>query len=133
MERLDDSPESTVMKSLLMRMAEYDSKNLAREVMKGSLENARIVRHNRGLPSLGYAVDHKIQLYIINEETTPIIRFIYDSYINGSGYNDIINELNNKGLKTSKGNKFTVSTVKDILKIEKYIGTYIYNKAEEKI
>lgn len=104
LERLDDSPESTVMESLLMGMAEYESKNLTREVIKGSLENARTARHNGGLPPLGYAVDPKTQLYIINK----------------------------KGLKTSKGNNFTVSTVKDILKNEKYIGTYIYNKAEAK-
>lgn len=121
LERLDDSPESAVMESLLMGMAEYESKNLAREVMKGSLENARTCRHNGGLPPLGYTVDSRTQLYIINEETSPIIRFIYDSYINGKGYNDIVNELNKKGLKTGKGNKFTVSTVRDILKNEKYI------------
>lgn len=132
LERLDDSPESAVMESLLMGMAEYESKNLAREVMKGSLENARTCRHNGGLPPLGYSVDSKTQLYLINEETAPIIRFIYESYINGSGYNDIVNELNKKGVKTTKGNKFTVSTVKDILKNEKYTGTYTYNKSEAK-
>lgn len=100
--------------------------------MKGSLENARTCRHNGGLPPLGYSVDPKTQLYLINEETASIIRFIFESYINGRGYNDIVSELNKKGLKTSKGNKFTVSTVKDILKNEKYIGTYTYNKAESK-
>lgn len=132
LERLDDSPESIVMESLLMGMAEYESKNLAREVMKGSLENARTARHNGGLPPLGYTVDPKTQLYLINEETAPIIRFVYDSYISGIGYNEIVNELNKRGTKTAKGNKFTVSTVKDILKNEKYIGTYTYNKAESK-
>lgn len=132
LEKLDDSPESGIMESLLVGMAEYESKNLAREVMKGSLENARTCRHNGGLPPLGYTVDPRTQLYLINNETAPIIRFIYDSYINGKGYNDIINELNKKGLKTAKGNKFTVSTIKDILKNEKYIGTYTYNKAEAK-
>lgn len=115
-----------------MGMAEYESKNLAREVMKGSLENARTCRHNGGLPPLGYSVDPKTQLYLINEETAPIIRFIFDSYINGNGYHYIVDKLNKKGLKTTKGNKFTVSTVRDILKNEKYIGTYTYNKAEAK-
>ncbi|WP_052953958.1 recombinase family protein [Clostridium sp. C8] len=132
LEKLDDSPESGIMESLLVGMAEYESKKLAREVMKGSLENARTCRHNGGLPPLGYRVDSRTQLYIINEETSPIIRLIYDSYINGKGYNYIANELNKKGLKTAKGNKLTVSTVKDILKNEKYIGTYTYNKAEAK-
>ena len=132
LERLYNSPESTVMESLLVGMVEYESKNLAREVIKGSLENARTCIHNGGLPLLGDTVAQRTQLYIINEETTPIIRFIFDSYINGSWYNDIVDKLNKKGLKTTKGNNFTVSTVKDIFKNEKYIGTYIYNKAEAK-
>ncbi|WP_394886010.1 recombinase family protein [Clostridium butyricum] len=130
----DNRPEfrQMIMESLLIGMAEYESRNLAREVMKGSLENARTCRHNGGLPPLGYTVDPRTQVYVINEETAPIIRFIYESYINGSGYNDIVSELNKKGLKTAKGNKFTVSTIKDILKNEKYIGTYTYNKSEAK-
>lgn len=40
-----------------MGMAEYKSQNLAREAMKGSLENARAAKHNGGLPPLGYVVD----------------------------------------------------------------------------
>ena len=56
LERLDDSPESTIMESLLMGMAEYESQNLAREVMKGTLENARAAKHNGGLPPLGRCV-----------------------------------------------------------------------------
>lgn len=129
LERLDDSPESGIMESLLIGMAEYESQNLAREVMKGTLENARAAKHNGGLAPLGYSVDSKTQLYIINEDTAPIIRVIFKSYLDGNGYNNIKDELNSKGFKTTKGNEFTVSTIKDILKNEKYIGTYTYNKA----
>lgn len=38
LERLDDSPESVILESVLEGMAEYYSKNLAREVMKGLSE-----------------------------------------------------------------------------------------------
>lgn len=84
-ERLDDTPESGIMESLLIGMAQYESENLAREVMKGSLENAQTCRHNGGLPPLGYSVQEKTQLYIVNEETKLIIEFIYKSYLNGYG------------------------------------------------
>lgn len=128
-ERLDDTPEAGIMESLLIGMAQYESENLAREVMKGSLENAHVCKHNGGLPPLGYSVEERTHLYIINEETKPIIKFIYKSYLNGYGYNWIMDELNKAGYKTAKGNEFNVSSVKDILKNEKYIGTYVYNKA----
>lgn len=40
LEHLDDSPESIMLESVLEDMAEYYSKNLAREVRKGMRENA---------------------------------------------------------------------------------------------
>ena len=39
-ENFDDSPESVILESLMEGLAEYYSKNLAREVMKGMKENA---------------------------------------------------------------------------------------------
>jgi DNA invertase Pin-like site-specific DNA recombinase len=54
LERLDDSPESVIMASMLEGMAEYYSRNLAREVKKGLTENALKARHNGGVPPLGY-------------------------------------------------------------------------------
>ena len=35
-EQLDDSPESVILESVIEGMAEYYSKNLARETLKGS-------------------------------------------------------------------------------------------------
>ena len=46
LENLDDSPESIIMESLLDGMAEYYSKNLAREVRKGNNENALQCKNN---------------------------------------------------------------------------------------
>ena len=40
-ENLDDSPESVILESVIEGMAEYYSKNLAREVMKGKSEAKR--------------------------------------------------------------------------------------------
>lgn len=51
LENLDSSPESIILESVLEGMAEYYSKNLAREVMK---ENALKCKHTGGLPPLGY-------------------------------------------------------------------------------
>ena len=45
---LDDSPESVLLESLLEGLAEYYSRNLAREVMKGMKENAYQAQFNGG-------------------------------------------------------------------------------------
>lgn len=66
-EKLDDSPESVILESLLEGMAEYYSKNLAREAMKGLKENARNCKHNGGVPPLGLDVDPETKQYKISE------------------------------------------------------------------
>ena len=56
-EQLDDSPESVILESVIEGMAEYYSKNLARETMKGLKENAYKCKHTGGLAPLGYDVN----------------------------------------------------------------------------
>ncbi|WP_242975265.1 hypothetical protein [Anaerovirgula multivorans] len=46
-------------------MAEYYSKNLAHEVMKGMKETAHKCRHIGGIPPLGYNVDKEKRIVSI--------------------------------------------------------------------
>lgn len=126
LEQLDDSPESIILESVLEGMAEYYSKNLAREVMKGLKENAFQSRFNGGIPPLGY--DIKDGHYVINEKEAEAVRLIFKMYKDDYGYRHIIDELNLRGYKTKKGNNFSKNSLHEILKNEKYIGKYIFNK-----
>lgn len=67
MERLDDSPESIILESVIEGMAEYYSRNLAREVMKGLKESAYNCKHTDGRPPLGYDVDED-KSYVVTLE-----------------------------------------------------------------
>lgn len=127
LENLDDSPESVILESVLEGMAEYYSKNLAREVRKGMKENALKAKHNGGIPPLGYDVtpDKK---YILNQTEAMTVRLIFELYAQGYGYGKIINELNARGLKTKRGKPFGKNSIADILRNEKYIGRYVFNK-----
>ncbi|ABY92005.1 recombinase family protein [Thermoanaerobacter brockii subsp. lactiethylicus] len=130
LEQLDDSPESIILESVLEGMAEYYSKNLAREVMKGLKENAFQAKFNGGIPPLGYdIVDEK---YVINEKEAEAVRLIFELYAQGYGYRHIIDELNLRGYRTKKGNPFSKNSIHEILKNEKYIGKYIFNKGTKK-
>lgn len=127
LERIDDSPESVMMEAMLEGMAEYYSKNLSREVMKGMNETALQCKHTGGSPPLGYDVDGNRKL-IINEHEAESVRIIFEMYDNGFGYSDIINHLNSQGYKTKKGCIFGKNSLYEILGNEKYTGTYIFNK-----
>ncbi len=131
-ENLDGSPESIILESVIEGMAEYYSKNLAREVMKGMRENALKCQHTGGKPPLGYDVDLATKKYIINEQEATIVKMIFDLYLSGYGYALIIHELNIRGYKTKLNKPFGKNSLHDILANEKYSGTYVFNRASSK-
>jgi site-specific DNA recombinase len=131
-ENLDDSPESIILESVLEGMAEYYSRNLAREVMKGMKETAYQCKHTGGKPPLGYDVG-KNKKYVINAHEAEAVRLMFEMYANGAGYVQIINGLRQGGYKTQTGRAFGKNSIHDILKNEKYRGVYIFNRSEQKI
>ncbi len=127
LEHLDDSPESILMESVIEGMAEYYSRNLAREVMKGMKETALQGKHTGGKPPLGYNVDSEGR-YVINEAEAEAVRIIFDMYSQGCSYNDILAALNQSGFKTKLGKLFGKNSLHEILRNKKYAGIYTFNQ-----
>ena len=126
-ENLDGSPESVMLESVLEGMAQYYSANLSREVMKGLMENALSAKHTGGKPALGYDVGNDGK-YIINEKEATIIRTIFELYLEGKGYGQILHVLHEKGWKTKTGRAFSKSALYHLLRNESYKGVYTFNK-----
>ena len=132
LERIDNSsPEAVIMESVLTGMAEYYSKNLSREVMKGMNETALQCKHTGGCCPLGYELDNDKKL-IINPYEAEAVRIIFQMFDNGYGYSEIINYLNDNDYKTKKGCIFGKNSLYEILGNEKYTGVFVYNKASGK-
>lgn len=128
LEYIDDSPESIILESVLEAMAEYYSKNLAREVMKGLKENARQGKHTGGTPPLGYDVDSVTKKFVINPYEAEAVKLIYTRQSEGVGYQKIVEELNEKGYRTKFGHTFCTNSIYEILRNERYTGTVVYNQ-----
>ncbi len=129
-EQLDGSPESIILESVLEAMAEYYSKNLAKEVTKGLRENAKSAIHTGGVPPLGYdLIDKKL---VINEREAQAVRLIFEMYAQGHSYSEIIALLNQNGYVTRRGNPFAKNSLFEILRNEKYRGVFVYNKSAAK-
>ncbi len=132
MENLDGSPESVILESLLEGMAEYYSKNLAREVMKGMKETAYQCKHTGGIPPLGFDIDPETRKYVINEKEAKAVREIFALYLDGYGYRKMVTILNQKGYTTKKGRPFGKNGIHEILRNEKYSGIYVFNRSASK-
>ena len=131
-EQFDDTPEGEFMRNTMSNISQFYSRNLAREVMKGLKENAYKATHTGGVPPLGLRVNPETRKYEIEEKEEIIIKKIYEMYITGETHPKIIRELNECGYTNKAGNPFTKNSLLSILRNEKYVGTYIWNKSVAK-
>ncbi|WP_303790985.1 recombinase family protein, partial [Ruminococcus flavefaciens] len=131
LERIDDSPESIMMESVLEGMAEYYSRNLGREVMKGMKETALQCKHTGGCPPLGYDVGEDKKL-VINQHEAEAVKAIFEMFAEGYGYSAIADYLNKHGYTTKRGRIFGKNSLYEILNNEKYTGVFVFNRAAAK-
>ena len=125
-ESIPDSPEGVILESVLEGMAEYYSLQLSQNILRGQRASAEKCQSTGGNRPLGYKTDPATKKFVIDPETAPTVRLIFDMYAKGSTVTEITTELNNRGLRTLRGGKFTKNSLHTILKNEKYIGVYTY-------
>ena len=129
-QEVESNKEGKLIKTMLWGMSEYYIDNLAEESRKGHKEIALKAMHNGGVAPFGYDVVD--QQYVINPIEAEYVRRMFDACINRTGYKPIVEELHDKGIKGHRGKELTNSSIYEILKNEKYCGTYLYSPIEEK-
>ncbi|WDL97844.1 recombinase family protein [Alicyclobacillus sp. ALC3] len=132
LENLDDSPESVVLESVLEGMAEYYSKNLAREVRKGLRENAMKAKHTGGPPPYGYRVNPQTKELEIDEAQAPAVRYYFEAMAAGKSLQQITDEINGMGYRTRRGNPFTKNSFWEWSQNRKYMGVYTWDVHDAK-
>lgn len=68
---------------------------------------------------------------VINEKEADVIKLIFNLYINGKGFRSIGKELNKRGIHNRNGKEFSLTTLKRIIKNEKYKGELVSNKTHK--
>jgi site-specific DNA recombinase len=137
-----DTPEDFFMEHLLVGMAEFYSRNLSREIMKG-LKQRALQGHLVFGPPFGYRQEvmekqegHKrtriISRPVVDEKAAPVVQRIFDLYDKGMGYKSIAMTLNSDGLRTNKGHLFRVMFISRTLRNRAYIGILDYNKVQKR-
>jgi len=132
LERLDDSPESIILESVLEGMAEYFSKNLAREVRKGLSENADKALHNGGRPPYGLKVNPATRQYEIDETRCKAVQIYFDGVNKGIPLAEIARSINLAGFRTYTGDLFKITSFDTWAYNRKYRGDYTWNVATSK-
>lgn len=124
-ENITDSPEGIILEGLLESMAEYYSANLSQNIRRGQRESILKGKFLGGTVPYGYrAVNGKL---VADEKQTPHVRYIYEQYAAGIPKKQIIDALNEKGVRNKYGASLTYSAFSHILTNTAYIGQYKYN------
>lgn len=126
MEPMADGPEAVILESLLEGMAEYYSANLSENVKRGQRESILKGNWTGGQVPYGYRVQDK--KLIVREDAAAIVREIFQRYADGEQQTEICKDLNNRGLRTYAGAKFTKSCLETVLKNRKYVGHFQYGE-----
>lgn len=118
-ENLGDDKMSVLIEALIEAMDEYYSINLSEEVKRGMTEKV-----SRGeavtAPSFGYNIENG--KYVPDEKTAPIVKKIFNDYLNGIGMRRIAQTVSDSGYRTKRGNRFENRTIQYILNNPVYIG-----------
>lgn len=124
-EPIPDGPEGILLESVLEGSAEYYSANLSQNIKRGMKQTALECKVNNGGIPLGYRKGDDSH-YEIDPAGAAIVREIFEMYAAGSNVTQIINAMNARGLKTSRGVKFNKNSLKRLLRNEKYVGVYAW-------
>ena len=127
-ENISDDASGILMEAVLEGMAEYYSVELSQKIKRGMSINAEKGFAIGGMRILGYKIKDK--RYIIDENTAPVVKKIFDMYISGNTMAEVIRYLNQVGAKTALGNEFNKNSIRRILTNKKYIGIYTYKGIE---
>lgn len=125
-EHIPEGPEGIILESVLEGMAEYYSANLSQNIKRGMQENALKGLITGGNIALGYRVGEG-KRFEIDPDSAPVVRTIFEMYDAGNTHKEIIDHLNRKGYRTSRGVPFNKNSIRPILNNVKYIGLYRYN------
>ena len=125
-EAIPDTPEGIILEAVIEGMAAYYSEQLSQNVRRGMRATAQKAQYTGGGCPLGYTIDEN-KKYMIDPNHAPTVKLIYEMYAEGKTVTEVVNELNSRGIRNSKGNPFTFNSLNKVLKNKKYIGIYTYN------
>lgn len=118
--------ESELFLSILSSMAEGESSSIS-ENNKWSIQK----RFKNGTFKISYppyGYDWNGEQMVVNLEQAKIVKWIFSQILSGKGMLSVANELNEKGVPTKKGGRWTPTTVRGMISNEKYTGDVIFQK-----
>ena len=124
-EPISEDSTGILLESLLEGYAEFYSAELSEKVRRGHTENALKAKYNDGGMPMGYNKSED-KTYEIDTELAPIVLACFTRYAEGQTIREIVEWMNQSGVKSRKGYPITINIVTNMLKNRRYTGEYVY-------
>ncbi len=128
-ENITDDASGILIEGVLESMAEYYSAELAQKIKRGIAISASKCKFFGGAVPLGYKVDAEKNI-VLDENTAPIVKQMFQMLASGYNYVQIGNYLNERGIKTAHGAKWNKNSFHSIFSNRRYLGKYIFQGQE---
>lgn len=125
MERISEGPEGIILEAVLEGMAEYYSADLAEKVIRGHTDNALKCKCNGGSIAFGLMLDEEHH-YVPDPLLAPIVLEMFERYAAGETIKQLCEDLDDREIRSIKGNRIGFDTMRRMLSNRKYIGEYKY-------
>ena len=109
----------------MMNLNQFYSENMSEDIKRSLYTYAKECRVLNGHLPLGYSKGEDGK-YALEPEGAKIVQEIFLLYVSGVKSSEICRIMNGRGLRTSRGKKFSVGTIDRIVKNERYTGVYTY-------
>ena len=124
-ESIDTStPSGRMMLNMLASFAQLEREQDSDRVVMAHKHLARDCKYLGGHVPLGYRIDDQ-KHYQLDPVAAPIVRRAFEMYMARSGYTPILEYLNSCPLSSTRKTEFKKQDLKNMLKNEIYVGTYI--------
>jgi site-specific DNA recombinase len=125
-----EDPKAQILFHVLSLVAQLEKEFISFRTTSGMEK-----RVEDGLYSGGrvFGYDFSNGKLVVNPEQARIVQYMFEKYaIDGWGYFKIMDDLNMQGIKTIKGNSWSINSVKTILENRLYIGEFKWKKQYRK-
>lgn len=132
-----NDPIQNLMNTIVLAFAEFEKEQITYRMLSGRKEKAMEKKQKAsGNCPYGYKYQYNEQgknpIVIIDDEKAEIVKEIFSLYLKGYSLQKIADYLNNKGITTDRGNKWTKQAIHVILTNDFYTGVVRFGDIVEK-
>ncbi|PZC51938.1 MULTISPECIES: recombinase family protein [unclassified Mesotoga] len=133
------TPAGRLQRWIKSGVNQFYIENLREEIETKTTKVAKRGYFLGGVPPFGFKLKEvrdpeatrNRKVYVIDDSEASLVREIFRQFANGKGYGEIVAWLNREGHLTRRGGPWSRASLVDMLRNEKYSGTFTFRKGRK--